>query len=123
MSARRLISAALGEAFNDDIEVIETFRQVGEREPGAGPFIQVFSAGYRPTDYQGVLRARFQVWLCVATRDPNEAEDELEELLPTFITMLESLNWLEWEEATPDVHPDNFFGYVTTITTVTDSIN
>lgn len=122
MSARTLIAAALREAFADEIEVIDTFTQVGEREPGAGPFIQVFSGGLLPTDYEGILRARFQVWLCVATRDPAEAEDELEQLLPTFITMLESLNWLEWQEANPDVHPDNFFGYVTTITTITDSI-
>jgi len=121
MSARTLVAAALAEVF-DDVEVIPTFTSVGEREPGAGPFMQVFSDGFLPSPEQGILRARFKVWLCTDTRDVADVEDALEQLLPTFITTLDGCNWLEWSEVTPGIHPDNYYGYEATIITVTDSI-
>ena len=122
MSARTLVAAALAEALGDTVEIIDTFTTVGEREPNAPNFAQVLSAGYLPSDHDGILKARFEVWLCVATRDPAEAETELEQVLPAFLSMLHSLNWLEWTEANPGIHPDNYYGYTVTITTITESI-
>ena len=122
MTARALVAAALAEALGDTVEVIDTFTTVGEREPDAPNFSQVLSAGYLPSDHDGILKAQFEVWLCVATRDPNEAEAELEQVLPAFLAMLNSLNWLEWTEARPGIHPDNYYGYAVTITTITESI-
>lgn len=121
MSARTLVAAALGEVF-PDFDVIETFTAVGEREPGDGTFLQVFSDGFLPSEKQGILRARFKVWLCISNRDANEVEDELEQLLPMFYAALEQLDWLVWNEIKPGIHPDNYYGYEAEIITETDPL-
>lgn len=116
MSVRTELAAGLRVALAEhDLVVEQTMRELQSIERMT---LQVGAVTYSPDPQAPMVGREIEVvvWLIAPYLDPDEAEDELEDLLELVLAELDDNAWVVWQQAQRSTYPSGYPAYKITAT-------
>lgn len=122
MGSRKQLADALQPALGKAVKVVDAPREIEEIEARVKAVVQLVRTKIKPSpaNPQGDYEESFEIWVIEPKLDPNTSEDALDDSLDKVLLALDSLNWIDYDEAIRDTHPSDRHAYRITATLYTE---